>query len=160
MSFRPLASAEWRNPPRWIMNHHKIKLATWEDSSTPFHFARNDRRFWFDCTNVNVPRFRPCGRVVVLRAANQNSLIAGGNHTIISSADCRRYSGCTIFWVISFTPTGYTSNGARPKGHRCSVNVSIKRQRGAQYVFIGLCLGEDPQPYGGTAGGGHGFRLV
>ena len=42
MSFRPLASAEWRNPPRGIMNHHKIKLAAWEDSSTPFHFARND----------------------------------------------------------------------------------------------------------------------
>ena len=30
------ASAEWRNPPRWIMNHHKIKSATWEDSSTRF----------------------------------------------------------------------------------------------------------------------------
>ena len=29
------ASAEWRNPPRGIMNHHKIKIATWEDSSTP-----------------------------------------------------------------------------------------------------------------------------
>ena len=29
------ASAEWRNPPRWTKNHHKIKLATWEDSSTP-----------------------------------------------------------------------------------------------------------------------------
>ena len=28
------ASAEWRNPPRWIMNQHKIKLATREDSST------------------------------------------------------------------------------------------------------------------------------
>ena len=27
-------TAEWRNPPRWIMNHHKIKLATREDSST------------------------------------------------------------------------------------------------------------------------------
>ena len=24
------------------MNHHKIKLATWEDSSTPFDSARND----------------------------------------------------------------------------------------------------------------------
>ncbi len=28
------ASAEWRNPPRWIMNLHKIKSATREDSST------------------------------------------------------------------------------------------------------------------------------
>ena len=24
------------------MNQHKIKSATWEDSSTPFHFGRND----------------------------------------------------------------------------------------------------------------------
>ena len=30
-----VAQAEWRNPLRGIMNHHKIKLATWEDSSTP-----------------------------------------------------------------------------------------------------------------------------
>ena len=37
-----VAQAEWRNPLRGIMNHHKIKLATWEDSSTPFHSARND----------------------------------------------------------------------------------------------------------------------
>ena len=36
------APAEWRNPPRGMMNHHKLKLATWEDSSTPFHYARND----------------------------------------------------------------------------------------------------------------------
>ena len=28
------SKAEWRNPPRWIMNHHKIKQATREDSST------------------------------------------------------------------------------------------------------------------------------
>ena len=28
------ALAEWRNPPRWRKNHHKVKLATWEDSST------------------------------------------------------------------------------------------------------------------------------
>ena len=28
------ASAEWRNPPRWKKNHHKIKFATWEDPST------------------------------------------------------------------------------------------------------------------------------
>ena len=36
------ASAEWRNPPRGRKNHHKVKSATWEDSSTPFHYARND----------------------------------------------------------------------------------------------------------------------
>ncbi len=65
-----------------------------------------------DDTDRNVPRFRPCGRLVVLRAANQNQLIAGGNHTIIPSADCRRYSGGTMIWVIPFTPTGYTSNVA------------------------------------------------
>ncbi len=41
------APAEWRNPPRRIMNHHKIKLATWEDSSTPFHCARNDNEGTF-----------------------------------------------------------------------------------------------------------------
>ena len=54
----------------------------------------------------------PAGRLVVLRAANQTLLIAGGNHTIIPSADCRRYSGGTIFWAIPFTHTGYTSNVA------------------------------------------------
>ena len=42
-------------------------------------------------TNVNVPRFRPCGRM---------------------AADCRRYSGGTMFWVVPFTPTDYTSNVA------------------------------------------------
>ena len=30
------ATAEWRNPPRWRKNQHKIKLAAWEDSSTRF----------------------------------------------------------------------------------------------------------------------------
>ena len=34
--------AEWRNPPRWKKNHGRIKLAAWEDSSTPFHSTRND----------------------------------------------------------------------------------------------------------------------
>ena len=57
----------------------------------------------------------PPGRVVVLRAANQNIMIAGGNHTIIPSADCRRYSGGTIFWVVPFTRTGCTSNVAGGK---------------------------------------------
>ncbi len=44
-----------------------------------------------DVTDTNVQRvaLRP---MVVLRAANQNLLIAGGNHTIIPSADCRRYT--------------------------------------------------------------------
>ncbi len=38
-----VAQAEWRNPPRWIMNHHKIKLATQEDSSTRIlRSPRND----------------------------------------------------------------------------------------------------------------------
>ena len=37
-----LSKAEWRNPPRWTKNQHKVKLAAWEDSSTPFHFGRND----------------------------------------------------------------------------------------------------------------------
>ena len=37
-----LALAEWRNPPRLTKNQRKVKSATWEDSSTPFHSARND----------------------------------------------------------------------------------------------------------------------
>ena len=74
----------------------------------------------------------PAGRVVVLRAANQKSLIAGGNHTIISSVDCRRYSGCTMYRVIPFTPTGCTSNvaggrlpplQARPRGYRLLIRL-------------------------------------
>ena len=28
------------------------------------------------------------------------------------AADCRRYSGDTMIWVVPFTPTGYTSNVA------------------------------------------------
>ena len=40
-------------------------------------------------TNVQRVALRP---MVVLRAANQNLLIARGNHTIIPSAGCRRYS--------------------------------------------------------------------
>ena len=39
-------------------------------------------------------------RMVVLRAANQKQLIAGGNHTIIPSADCRRYTR----FVQRYTP--------------------------------------------------------
>ena len=35
--------------------------------------------------------------MVVLRAANQNLLIAGGNHTLIPSMNHRRYIGCTIY---------------------------------------------------------------
>ena len=38
VSFRP----EWRNPPRGRKYQHMVKSATWEDSSTPFHYARND----------------------------------------------------------------------------------------------------------------------
>ena len=36
------ALAEWRNPPRSRKYQRKIKSATWEDSSAPFHYARND----------------------------------------------------------------------------------------------------------------------
>ena len=39
LSFRPWASAEWRNPPRGRKYQRKVKSATWEDSSTPFHCA-------------------------------------------------------------------------------------------------------------------------
>ena len=35
-----VASAERRNPPRGMMNQHKIKLATWEDSSA--HCVRSE----------------------------------------------------------------------------------------------------------------------
>ena len=52
-------------------------------------------------TNVNVPRFRPCGRM---------------------AADCRRYSGGTTFRVLPFNPTGYTSHvagGRLPMELRC-----------------------------------------
>ena len=44
--------------------------------------------------------------MVVLRAANQNLLIAGGNHTLIPSMNHRRYIGCTIYCVIPFNHTG------------------------------------------------------
>ena len=42
MSFKPSASAEWRNLLRWTKNQHKVKLVAWKDPSTPFHFGRDD----------------------------------------------------------------------------------------------------------------------
>ena len=44
-------------------------------------------------TNVNVPRFRPCGRM---------------------AADCRRYSGGTTFRVVPFTPYTEQCSGVDP----------------------------------------------
>ena len=35
-----------------------------------------------------------------------------------------------------------------------------KQRKGAQYVFIRLCLGQGSQPHGGASGQRHGFRLV
>ena len=88
------SEAEWRNPPRWRKNQHKIKSATWEDSSTRFRSL--------GMTYRGVVPFCPHGLysercMVVLRAANQNLLIAGGNHTLIPSMDHRRY----IAWYRS-----------------------------------------------------------
>ena len=48
--------------------------------------------------------------MVVLRAANQNLLIAGGNHTLIPSMNHRRYIGCTVYWVVLFIHTGDIRN--------------------------------------------------
>ena len=50
MSFRPWASAEWRNPPRWIKNHHKIKPVTREDSSTRFTRSEWHVDRWYHTT--------------------------------------------------------------------------------------------------------------
>ena len=33
-----VAQAEWRNPPRGRKYQRKVKSATWEDSTTPFHY--------------------------------------------------------------------------------------------------------------------------
>ena len=53
------ALAEWRNPPRGRKYQHKVKSATREDSSTPFHYTRNDiigGRFCFIHRGCNLPR--------------------------------------------------------------------------------------------------------
>ena len=54
--------------------------------------------------------------MVVLRAANQNLLIAGGNHTLIPSMNHRRYIGYTVYGAIPSTRTGYKCHvaGGRP----------------------------------------------
>ena len=51
------------------------------DPSTPFHFARDDISL-AEQTHYSA-QFRQCVGGVVLRAANQNQMIAGGNHTMI-----------------------------------------------------------------------------
>ena len=55
----------------------KVKLATWENPSAPFHFGRDDMSGGGSgCPHgLYLQRF-----MVVLCAANQNLLIAGGNH--------------------------------------------------------------------------------
>ena len=74
------------------MNHHKVKLATWEDSSTHCSFARNDRRFLF-------------GRYKYKRTTVP-ALRAGWRQIAAATV------GCTMFWVVPFNRTGYTSNVA------------------------------------------------
>ena len=64
------AQAEWRNLLRKTKNHHKRNLATWEDSSTPFHSARNDiydgflplRPLFLQCLTPYRPSSTACGR--------------------------------------------------------------------------------------------------
>ena len=82
------ASAEWRNPPRWVTNQHKIKLATREDSST-------------HCVSLGMT----CRGVVPF---NQTGCIR------YVASPWRGWSGdessplhCTVYWVIPFTGTGY-----------------------------------------------------
>ena len=93
MSFRPQRSGV-EESTTLEKNQHKIKSATWEDSSTRFRSL--------GMTYRGVVPFCPHGLysercMVVLRAANQNLLIAGGNHTLIPSMDHRRY----IAWYRS-----------------------------------------------------------
>ena len=90
----------------WFHSTAQVVFATWRAAnSRPLH-----AHWW-------VVPFNPtgCNRyvvMVVLRAANQNQLIAGGNHTLITSMNHRHYSGCTMSRVIPFNRTGYTSNVA------------------------------------------------
>ena len=70
--------------------------------------------------------------MVVLRAANQNLLIAGGNHSLIPPMNHRRYIGYTVYGAIPSTRTGYichVAGGRLPPLHthplcaRCSYNA-------------------------------------
>ena len=71
-----VAQAEWRNPPRGIKNHHKIKPATREDSSTPFPPLGMTCRGWFRSTK----------RVVF------GTLHGGAPRSESKSTDCRGQS--------------------------------------------------------------------
>ena len=79
--------------------------------------------------------------MVVLRAANQNLLIAGGNHTLIPSMNHRRYIGYTVYGAIPSTRTGckchvaggrpYMRNTIQPHGfysERCMVMLRAANQ--------------------------------
>ena len=97
-----------------------VILAIWENPSTPFHFGRDDisigntiqpHRLYSERGGRQIAAptvtlvggfyhphrlYSKCG-LVVLRAANQNLLIAGGNHTMIPPMNHRRY----IAWFHS-----------------------------------------------------------
>ena len=88
MSFRPQRQRSGGIFPSSINNLRKVKLATWEDPSTSFHFGRDDMSGGGAIQPHGLYSLR-C--MVVLRAANQNLLIAGGNHTLIPSMNHRRY---------------------------------------------------------------------
>ena len=83
------AQAEWRNPPRGRKYQRKVKSATWEDSTTPFHYARND---------ISGGWSRLTERVIFATVpAPRRGWMALGQ---------RRYI-CTVYWVLPFTRTGY-----------------------------------------------------
>ena len=89
------ASAEWRNPPRWTKNHHKIKLATREDSSTPLGMT---------CRGV-VP-FNQTG--YIRYGASPSPGLDGVGSTPLH---------CSVYGVVPFNRTGcirYVAGGRLP----------------------------------------------
>ena len=97
----------------WFHSTAQVVFATWRAAnSRPLH-----AHWW-------VVPFNPtgCNRyvvMVVLRAANQNQLIAGGNHTLITSMNHRRY----IAWYRSTARViSETLHGGAPRSESKSTD--------------------------------------
>ena len=93
-----IAQAEWRNPLRGMMNQHKIKLATWEDSST--RFTRSERHIG--------ALFHSTARVIFATPPERH---------IGRSLQFRR-------WVVPFNRTGYIRH-APGTAHRPFPTISL-----------------------------------
>ena len=127
------ASAEWRNPLRWTMNQHKVKLAAWEDSSTRF------RSLGMTCRGMVPFNHTGCIRNV-----------AGGRLPIELRCDCPRQSinsdslreapplrQCTTFLAFYRTQIGNSNVKNVELRNKCIVGAAICRPPRIEYNLFG-----------------------